>query len=70
MSLIERPRRLRRTALIRDLVRETHLSADDLIQPFFVSQTATSPEAISSMPGQMRHTVASLIEAARTAAGR
>ena len=68
MSLIERPRRLRRTALIRDLVRETHLNTDDLIQPFFVSQTATSPEAISSMPGQMRHTIESLIEAARLAA--
>ena len=65
MSLIDRPRRLRRTPLIRDLVRETRLSTDDLIQPFFVSQTATSPEAIASMPGQMRHTVESVVDAAR-----
>ena len=68
MSLIERPRRLRRTSLIRDLVRETTLSADDLIQPYFVSETATEPEPIASMPGQMRHTIESLVNACKDSA--
>ena len=68
MTMIERPRRLRRNALIRDLVRETKLSSDDLIQPYFVSETATEPEPISSMPGQMRHTIESLVAACTTSA--
>ena len=67
MSLIERPRRLRRTPLIRDLVRETQLSANDLIQPYFVSATAAAPEPIGSMPGQLRHTLSSLVDACRQA---
>ena len=67
MSLIERPRRLRRTPLIRDLVRETQLSANDLIQPYFVSATAAAPEPIGSMPGQLRHTLGSLVDACRQA---
>ena len=33
MNLIERPRRLRRTATIRALVRETRLSPDDFVYP-------------------------------------
>jgi porphobilinogen synthase len=68
MMMIERPRRLRRNALIRDLVRETKLSSDDLIQPYFVSETATEPEPISSMPGQMRHTIESLVAACAASA--
>ena len=67
MSLIERPRRLRRTPLIRDLVRETQLSANDLIQPYFVSATAAAPEPIGSMPGRSRHTLGSLVDACRQA---
>jgi delta-aminolevulinic acid dehydratase/porphobilinogen synthase len=33
---INRPRRLRRNETLRRMVRETHLSPDDFIQPFFV----------------------------------
>ncbi len=59
-----RSRRLRRTALIRDMVRETHVRADDLIYPMFVHETGSQPEPIDAMPGQTRHTVDSLLVAA------
>ena len=61
MFPIDRPRRLRRTELLRDLVRETHLRPEDLIYPLFVDETATVPVPIDAMPGQMRHTVESLV---------
>jgi porphobilinogen synthase len=47
-------RRLRRTSLIRDLVREVRLQKSNLIQPFFVEEDLTSDVAISTMPGQVR----------------
>ena len=50
-KLIHRPRRLRRTAALRNLVRETKLGAEDVILPLFVSEKVTKRRAISSMPG-------------------
>lgn len=47
-------RRLRRTPKLRDLVRETTLTPNDLIYPMFVKEGAESPEPIPSMPGQFR----------------
>jgi len=55
-----RPRRLRRTAAIRELVRETRLHAADLVQPLFVIDGDGPPEPIASMPGQRRLPVAEL----------
>jgi porphobilinogen synthase len=46
-----RPRRLRRTARLRDLVSETHVAADQLVMPHFVMPKAKGREAIASMPG-------------------
>ena len=46
-----RPRRLRRTAALRDLVRETTLAPDDLVQPLFVVPGADVRRPVSSMPG-------------------
>ena len=46
-----RPRRMRRTPALRDLVRETTLSPDDLVQPFFVVPGSGIRKPISSMPG-------------------
>jgi porphobilinogen synthase len=46
-----RPRRLRRTAALRDLVRETTLAPDDLVQPYFVVPGSGLRNPISSMPG-------------------
>ncbi len=53
-----RLRRLRRTGQLRDLVRETTLSADDLVMPLFVA-----PEALPNqrLPGLARHTVESVV---------
>jgi porphobilinogen synthase len=61
MFPIHRPRRLRRTAVIRDLVRETHLHPEDFIYPLFVHE-AKKREPIAAMPGQMRHTLDSLLK--------
>jgi len=47
-----RPRRLRGSPLLRRLVRETRVTADDLIYPIFVTHDSTQP--IASMPGISR----------------
>src|SRR6476659_4417792 len=49
-----RLRRLRRTGALRDLVRETALSVDDLVMPLFVAPEAMPNERL---PGLARHTV-------------
>lgn len=49
-----RPRRLRRTNAIRDMVRETTLHPRQLIQPLFVIDGAGPAQPIESMPGQFR----------------
>ena len=54
MNLPQRPRRLRRTAALRDLVRETAVHATDLVQPLFVLPAGQEIEAIPSLPGQNR----------------
>jgi porphobilinogen synthase len=51
MNSIERPRRLRRSSAIRDLVQETHLSAADLVWPVFVTEGQGQREAIDALPG-------------------
>lgn len=52
-----RPRRLRKNATFRGLIRETHLSADQLILPLFVMPGKNKREEIPSMPGVFRMTV-------------
>jgi porphobilinogen synthase len=47
-------RRLRRTPALRDLVRETRLSADRFIAPLFVRRGSGVREEISSLPGVFR----------------
>ncbi len=48
----QRPRRLRRTEILRSLVRETDLSPGDLICPLFVRPGKRVRQEIPSMPGQ------------------
>ena len=50
-KLLQRPRRLRRTAALRDLVRETSLSPHDFILPLFENEKISARRAIGSMPG-------------------
>lgn len=65
MSDFFRGRRLRRTATLRRLVRETHLSVDDLIYPMFVVPGTGIHEPIASMPGQFRWSVDLFVEECR-----
>ena len=62
-----RPRRLRRTAPIRRLVRETRLHPADLVLPVFLKQSLTEPAPLTSMPGVLQHTRDSLRRAAAAA---
>src|SRR5947209_15400901 len=63
-----RMRRLRGSAAMRRLVRETRLSPSALIYPVFVQAGRGSKDEISSMPGQYRWTVDLLPELVRTVA--
>ncbi|MBK1664790.1 porphobilinogen synthase [Rhodospirillum rubrum] len=51
---VTRMRRLRRSVALRDLVRETTVSMNDLIQPIFVEEEIDSPIPIPTMPGISR----------------
>jgi len=57
-----RPRRLRRNENLRRMIRETHLSIDDLIFPLFVLPGKGIKEPISSMPGNYRFSIDELIK--------
>ena len=61
-------RRLRRDAFSRNMVRETTLSAANLIWPVFVIEGEQRTQAVSSMPGVERMSIDILIERAREAA--
>ncbi|MBK9712839.1 MAG: porphobilinogen synthase [Kouleothrix sp.] len=57
MPLTYRPRRLRRTPTLRRMVRETALSAADLIAPLFIAEGRGVARPIGSMPGQAQLSV-------------
>ena len=61
MDLVYRPRRLRRSASIRGLVRETELSPRQLIYPMFVTEGKAVRECIDTMPGQFRLSIDELL---------
>jgi porphobilinogen synthase len=60
-------RRTRSSAALRDLVRETELSANDLIWPIFVRDGEGVEEPVASMPGVVRRSVDRIVAAAREA---
>jgi porphobilinogen synthase len=62
MYPLQRNRRLRTTAAIRDLVREHHLSPNDFIVPLFVVEGKNKKEAIPSMPGYFRYSMDGIIK--------
>ena len=64
MDLTYRPRRLRRTAAIRSLVRETALDPGCLIYPMFVMEGEGVREPIDTMPGQFRVSIDELVKEA------
>ena len=65
---IFRPRRLRETETLRRMVRETRLSVDDLIMPFFVVHGRDVRREISSMPGNFQLSVDELVKEAKETA--
>ena len=61
----KRPRRLRRTAALRDLVRETTLQPDDFVHPLFVVPGEGVRKPVQSMPGVDQLSVDQLATEAR-----
>jgi porphobilinogen synthase len=57
-------RRMRRTETLRGFVRETEISAADLIQPLFVVAGEGVREEVPSMPGIERFSISNLVEEA------
>jgi len=66
-NMLIRPRRLRKNEKIRDLVRETVLTKNDLIMPLFIDENLKSNEKkeISSMPNQYRFSIDGVVEECR-----
>lgn len=60
--MIIRPRRLRRTPAIRDMVRETNVSVKDLIFPLFIKYGKGVKDPIPSMPGQFQFSTDTVLE--------
>jgi len=66
-KLVHRPRRLRRSPALRNLVRETKLSAHDFVLPLFISEKIDKRRAIPTMPGIFQFTVDEVVDQARQA---
>jgi porphobilinogen synthase len=58
---------LRRSAGLRNLVRETKLSADDFVLPLFISERLTARQPITSMPGVFQFALADVAGEAQRA---
>ena len=58
----QRPRRLRSSQVLRDMVAEVSLEPRQLILPVFVKEGLDEPEAIDSLPGVVQHSLESLDE--------
>lgn len=63
MEMTHRPRRLRRSPVLRKMVRETRMDKSSLIYPMFVTEGTNIKQEISTMPGQYRYSVDRLPEA-------
>ncbi len=62
LQLRQRPRRLRRSPALRNMVQETKLSVNDLIYPVFVLEGEGLKEEVSSMPGCYRYSLDLLLQ--------
>jgi porphobilinogen synthase len=63
----DRPRRLRRRALLRNLVQEVQLAPADLILPVFVSEALEARREVATMPGVFQETIESVLRLAEEA---
>ena len=59
--MIIRPRRLRKNAIVREMIAETRLSKDMFVYPYFVIKGKNIVQPITSMPGISRFTVDTLL---------
>ena len=66
-KLVHRPRRLRRSPALRNLVRETNLTTHDFVLPLFVSDKIDKRRPIESVPGVFQFTVDEVVDQARAA---
>ena len=66
-KLVHRPRRLRRSPALRNLVRETNLTAHDFVLPLFVSEKIQKRRPITSMPGVFQLPPGEIVDEARQA---
>jgi porphobilinogen synthase len=62
-------RRLRGSAVLREMVAEANLDVKDLVAPLFVREGIAEPQPVASLPGVAQHTVDSLLKEARRLAG-
>jgi porphobilinogen synthase len=65
---IARPRRLRQTAAIRALSRETALDPGDLVYPLFFSAALDAPQPVTTMPGVSQLPISAAAAEAKSAA--
>lgn len=61
--MLDRPRRLRMDGRVRNMTRETRISADSLIYPIFVEEGEGIIKEIEAMPGQFRYSLDTLPKA-------
>ncbi len=66
-KLVHRPRRLRRSPALRNLVRETQLNADDFVLPLFVNETLERRRLVPSMPDVFQLSVKEIVDEAQRA---
>lgn len=59
--MLQRPRRNRKSEVIRQMVQETHVSAANLIFPLFIIEGENQKTEVSSMPGIFRYSVDNLL---------
>ena len=64
---MHRPRRLRRSSALRNLVRETHLNAHNFVLPLFISEKVQQRRPIASMPGVFQFPIKEVADEARAA---
>jgi Delta-aminolevulinic acid dehydratase len=64
--MLRRPRRNRKSAVIRDMVQETQLTAANLIFPLFVIEGNNVKSEVTSMPGIFRYSIDNLLREVET----
>src|ERR1700709_1514918 len=60
-TMLQRPRRNRKSEVIRQMVQETHVSAANLIFPLFIVDGVNQKTEVASMPGIFRYSIDNLL---------